>query len=167
MRHSNERPVYAPLFIYTIPFLRPKQLSQCEKFNLRYPSPDLLTTTADKLRYYRYQKALLQQDVADYAGIDRSTYISYEDTNRDAYPPDKLRIIAEFLQVDIINLLDGYNQFLMAQGQNLKALRKERHMTQTELAKLLGVNAGTVKKWERGVVSMSKEKWEKLLQIGG
>ena len=89
-----------------------QDLVEAEKFNIRFPDPSEITETADKLRWYRYRKALLQREVAEYAGIDRSTYIHYEEYGRDYYPLDKMEKIAEILGVPVTELLDEYNRFL-------------------------------------------------------
>ena len=105
--------------------------------------------------------------MADHCGIDRSTYISYEDCARDAYPLDKLAKIAEFLQVDIVDLLDNYNRFIYeGQGQGLKAFRRSRHMTQAELGRMLQTTQSTVKRWEQGQIQMSRRKWERMNEMG-
>lgn len=39
----------------------------------------------------------------------------------------------------------------MNTGETIKKLRKDRHMTQAELGKMLGVAATTVSSWERGI----------------
>jgi transcriptional regulator with XRE-family HTH domain len=127
----------------------------------------LIPTTADKLRYFRYKKALLQKDVAEHVGIDRVTYIKYESDLNKLYDFDVLQEIAEFLGVAVDDLLDDYNRFVCAQGSNLKAMRKSRKITQITLASMLNVNVATVKKWEREQVSMTKKSYEKLLQIRG
>ena len=44
--------------------------------------------------------------MADFAGIDRSTYSSYEEDGRDYYPIDK---IAELFSVPVTELLDEFN----------------------------------------------------------
>ena len=107
-------------------FLRPRKLTDAEKFNIQYPNPAMLTTTADKLRYYRYKKSLLQREVADYAGINESTYIHYENPEHDYYPMDKLDRIAELLEVDITDLLDEYNRFLYdGQGWQIRKIRQK------------------------------------------
>ena len=66
-----------------------------EKFNLRFSDASEITEIADKLRWYRYQKGLRQRDAADYAGIDRSTYIHYEEAGRDFYPKKHMEKLAE------------------------------------------------------------------------
>ena len=49
--------------------------------------------------------------------------------------------------------------------ERLKALRKEKGMTQIELATALGVSGGTVAMWETGRRRPSFEMFEKLTQI--
>lgn len=162
-KQRNGRTIYSPLAIHTFLFLRPKKLTDAEKFNIQYPNPAMLTTTADKLRYYRYKKSLLQREVADYAGINESTYIHYENPEHDYYPVDKLGRIAELLEVDITDLLDEYNRFLYdGQGWQIRKIRKRMGLTQYQLGKLYGVSAGAVKRWESGKVRVTKGTWGKI-----
>lgn len=123
----------------------------------------MLTTTADKLRYYRYKKSLLQREIADYAGINESTYIHYENPEHDYYPVDKLSRIAELLEVKITDLLDEYNRFLYdGQGWQIRKIRKSMRLTQYQFGKLYGVSAGAVKRWESGKVRVTKGTWGKI-----
>lgn len=69
----------APLQILQFPVILPHKFQDAEKFNLQFSDFSEITETADKLRWLRYQKGLRQRDVADYAGIYRSTYIHYEE----------------------------------------------------------------------------------------
>ena len=162
-KQRNGRTIYSPLAIHSFQFLRPKKLTDAEKFNIQYPNPAMLTTTADKLRYYRYKKSLLQREVADYAGINESTYIHYENPEHDYYPIDKLGRIAELLKVDITDLLDEYNRFLYdGQGWQIRKIRKSMGLTQYQFGKLYGVSAEAVKRWESGKVRVTKGTWEKI-----
>ena len=84
----------APLQILKFPVVLPHKFLDAEKFNLRFSDASEITEIADKLRWYRYQKGLRQRDVADYAGIDRSTYIHYEEAGRDFYPKEHMEKLA-------------------------------------------------------------------------
>lgn len=164
-RTTSGGPIYAPMYLHSFPLFAPHTLVEAEKFNIRYPDPSSITKTADKLRWYRYRKALLQRDVADYAGIDRSTYSSYEETGRDYYPIEKMELIAELLEVPVTELLDEFNMFLYnGQGTQVRAKRIALNMTQVEYAKYLGVPLGTLKNWEKDRVQMIKSTWEKLFK---
>ena len=46
----------------------------------------------------RYQNGLRQRDVADYAGIDRSTYVHYEEYGKDSIRQSTWRNRAAFLK---------------------------------------------------------------------
>ncbi|MBS6824056.1 MAG: helix-turn-helix transcriptional regulator [Oscillibacter sp.] len=51
-------------------------------------------------------QGLRQRDVADYAGIDRSTYVHYEEYGKDLYPPEHMEKIAQLFEVPVETLLD-------------------------------------------------------------
>ena len=92
--------------------------------------------------------------------------MSYETGERDYYPPDKLSKIAELLNVDITELLDDYNRFLFdGQGEQIRKFRKRNRLTQADLARMLNVHVGTVKKWEKETVRIMKEIQVVLLRI--
>ena len=67
VRHAIKAVTYAPLYIHSFRLVQPHTLVEAEKFNLRYTDPSQIDNTPDKLRWYRYQKGLLQRDVAEYA----------------------------------------------------------------------------------------------------
>ena len=119
VRNTNGVVSCAPLFIHRFQFLRPHFLADSEKFNTTELGE--LKTTADKLRYYRYKKGLLQRDVADYVGIERTTYHTYEADERNYFPLEILEQIAELLEVTVVDLLDDYSTFLYnGQARQLK-----------------------------------------------
>ena len=153
----------APLQILKFPVVLPHKFLDAEKFNLRFSDASEITEIADKLRWYRYQHGLLQRDVADYAGLDRSTYAGYENTLRDYYPIEKMEKIAELFAVPVTDLLDEFNLFLYnGQGQQIKEMRRRRQMTQAEFARRLGVPLDTLKAWERDRVQICKQTWRRL-----
>ena len=137
---------YSPLLLQSFSFSTPHQLLESEKFNIRYTDPSQITEVADKLRWHRYKKSLLQKDVAHKVGIDRSTYVHYEESGRDYYPIEIMKKIAVLYDVDVTELLDEFNMFLYnGQGEQIRKKRKALNMTQSEYAKMLGVPLGTLK----------------------
>ena len=120
------------------------------EFLQHYPTPDLLTSTAEKLKWYRLKNGYLQSEIADIIEIYRSTYIHYEEPTRKFYELDKLQLLADLYQVDIECLLDDYMLFLYrGQGKQLKAMRKELRLTQRRFADMVGVRYVSLKQWER------------------
>lgn len=125
----------APLQILQFPVILPHKFQDAEKFNLQFSDFSEITETADKLRWLRYQKGLRQRDVADYAGIYRSTYIHYEEYGKDFYSPKHMEKIAQLFEVPVERLLDDYNLFLRnGQGKQIKAIRMKLGLTQREYA---------------------------------
>jgi len=158
--------VCAPLYCSHLHLVKTKLQRDSALCNLRYATHEQIPHTADRLRYFRCQKDIHQSEVADYVGIERSTYIGYENTNRDSYPLDKLTRIAEFLQVTVTDLLDNYNRFLYeGQGQQMKTLRKNLRMTQADFSKQLQTPLGTVKRWEQNQARMTKRTWERMQEV--
>lgn len=155
----------APLLILVFPLLAPKKLFDAQKFNLTYTNPSEITEIADKLRWYRYKKALLQRDVADYAGIELSTYTGYEEYGRDYYPIEHMIRIAELFEVPVDELLDDYNCFLNDDpGMQIKLTRERLELTQKQYAEQLGVSLDKLKNWELGRVRVSKRTWERCFR---
>ena len=142
----------------------PHKFQDAEKFNLQFPDFSEITETADKLRWLRYQKGLRQRDVADYAGIDRSTYVHYEEYGKDLYPPEHMEKIARF-EVPLDTLLDDYNLFLRnGQGEQIKAIRTKLGLTQKQYADKLGISLGNLKHWEQNRKQIFKSTWEKYFK---
>ena len=161
--HSNGVQLYAPMYISSFQLLMPHSLVEADKFNNRFSLDNRPINTSDKLRYFRYKKALLQREVADFAGIDRCTYNSYESKIRDIVPLDKLSLVASIFEVDIVELLDDYNLFIYnGQGRQIKTLRLQLGQTQKEFGEKLKVNTSTVKKWENEKVRISKQSWMRI-----
>lgn len=163
-RNINGRTYYVLLFVFSFSFLHFCKLTEGQRFLEAHPNPEELPHIADKLKWYRYKNMLLQREVAEHAGIDRSTYIHYECAEHDYYPIEKLKRIAEQFEIDVTELLDGYNRFLYdGQGWQIRKIRKDMGLTQYQFGKLHGVSAGAVKRWESESVRVTKGTWERLI----
>lgn len=158
--------VYAPLYIHSFRFLTNFHLRTAQDFLNENPNPQALDTVSDKLKWYRFQNGLQQSDMAKIMEVDRKTYSRYEENVLEAYPLDKLEKASKYFGIDIADLLDEYNLFLYrGQGAQIKGLRKSLGLTQSELAKRLGVSIQKVKNWEREKVRVSRGTFEKLSQF--
>ena len=124
-RYTHETVVYAPFYIHSFQLVQPHTLVEAEKFNIRYSDPSQIDNIPDRLRWHRYRCGLLQRDVADFAGLDRSTYSSYEEIGRDYYPIEKMLRISELFSIPVTDLLDEYNLFLYnGQGEQINKCAK-------------------------------------------
>ena len=153
------------MFIYTFPLLAPHHLLESEKFNIRFPDPSQITETADKLRWYRYRKALLQREIAELIGIDRGTYIRYVEYGHDYYPLEHMEKLAQLYGVPVTELLDDFNLFLYNdQGKQIREIRNRLGLSRKEYAKIIGVHPGSLKKWELNTVRIFKSTWERYFK---
>lgn len=154
----------APLYIHSFRLLLTHTFAETERMMLI--DPEALTTTADKLRYYRHIRGLEQQEVAACVTLHRGTYAGYETSGvRDYYPLDKLSALAELFEIPLEYLLDDYNRFLYeGQGQQVRELRESMGLSRREFADRLGVWPSTVRDWETDSVRMTRQTWERLFQ---
>ena len=65
-----------------------------------YPTPDLLHTTAEKLKWYRLKNGYTQAEVAKMIGVHRSTYIHYEEPSHRLFKLDKLESVANVYKIE-------------------------------------------------------------------
>ena len=150
---------FVPVITFSISY---DKINQNEFLKL-YPTPDMLTCTADKLRWYRLAYGYLQKEIADLTGIYRSTYIHYENTEQKLYDINYLQKIADIYKIDITYLLDDYMMFMYkGQGRQIKALRKSLGLTQDQLADLFGTPKSNVKHWEQERCFMQYENFIKI-----
>lgn len=168
MRQVNGIIQYAPLYIHTFSIVQPKRFKEAQRFNFHFRSVEDIDSMADRLRWFRYKKGMLQKEVAEYLGIERTTYWDYEGVrgDRNYYPPDKIDKLTELYEVSVNDLLDDYNQFLYyGQGEKIRELRGKKGWTQLELAKRLAVSRSTIKRWEHNEVRIFRETWHKLVNV--
>jgi transcriptional regulator with XRE-family HTH domain len=156
---------FAPKYTHRVSLRRAKRQCDTALCNLQYRCVEDIPGTAEKLRWLRCQRNLFQVEVADYAGLERSTYIGYEEGARDSYPPDKLAKIAELFGVSAEDLLDEYNRFLARQGAEVRAIRRECGLSQEQFAATLGASEGAVRRWESGKARMTKGMWERIMVL--
>ncbi len=167
-KHISSETTFAPLCFYNFSLCLPRQIYEAQRFNLQYSDQSKLSSTADKLRWHRYHKGLLQREVAERIGIERTTYIRYEEKEHDYYPLKHMKMLAELFEVPLEDLLDDYNLFLLrGQGTQIKGLRLRQGMTQKEYAQKLGVSLQKLKEWEQDRVRIYKSTWEKHFAQGG
>ncbi len=166
-RYANNVVTFAPFYIHSFRLTAPHKLTEAEKFNIRYTAPSQIDNTPDRLRWYRYQKGLLQADVAAHIGIDRKTYSRYEEGVHEYYPIEIMAKAAELFEVPVTALLDEYNLFLYyGQGEQIRLMREIRGMSVNEFARQLGVHSSNLRRWEKGEKRITKRSWQLLRDRG-
>jgi transcriptional regulator with XRE-family HTH domain len=104
--------------------------------------PHELRTLGDHLRKRRLNLGLLQREAAERIGVDTTTITNWE-LGHTAPALCWLPKVIRFLGYDPQAELETV-------GQSLKRYRQRQGMPQRELANRLGVDPGTLGRWERG-----------------
>ena len=119
----------------------------------------------NRLKELRKEKKLTQKELAEETDIPYRTLQRWEN-GESQIKPEKAEKLANFFGVSIAHLL-GYedNDFEKANQNRLKELRKEKGLTQTDLAELLEVTKLTIHNWENGVFSIKSDRLKMLCEI--
>jgi transcriptional regulator with XRE-family HTH domain len=106
--------------------------------------PKELRTLGDHIRKRRLELGLLQREVADLLGADPQSVNAWE---RNYHQPalHRLQAITAFLGYDLKNASDD-----APLGLRIASKRRRLGLSQKALAESLGIDEGTVSKWERG-----------------
>ena len=107
-----------------------------------------MRTTEDHLRVCRIDRGLLQREAAALLNVKLSTYQSWEQGREPGvrFWPSITAWLGYYPAPKPVTL-----------AERLLAYRRLHGMTQEELAERLGVNAGTVRRWEQG--GEVRKKW--------
>lgn len=157
---------YIPLYILSFNFNNPSKFLLVDKLQNQFENFSEIQNIADKIKWLRHKKGLLQKDVADYLNIDRTSYVAYEKNSRGSYNINHLKKLAELFEIDITQLLDEYNMFLYkGQAKLLKYIRKELNVTQKDFAYMIDMTKHDVSNWEQSRTVLSKNTWKKIKKI--
>lgn len=165
VRNTHQEVQYAPLYVHCFHLVQPHHILEAEKFNIHYSEPDQITNIAVKLRWYRHQKGMLQREVADYIGVNRATYVHYEDGTQELYPAEVMMKLTELYGVSADALLDEYNWFIWrGQGRQVQELRLSKELTILQFAEELNVYPTSIRRWEDESQLMTKSTWERYFK---
>jgi transcriptional regulator with XRE-family HTH domain len=119
--------------------------------------PKILKTLGDHLRKRRFDLGLLQGEVADRLGADNSTInaweLNYHEPSLHRFPA-----IKDFLGYDPDELPED-----APLGLRIAARRRAIGLSQKALADCLGIDEGTVGRWERGDLQRVSRRVKRLL----
>lgn len=113
-------------------------------------------TIGDRIRERRLKLGLSGAELAKRIGIPKSTMFRYEGEYSDNIPIDIIRPLARILQTTPEYLMGWdekntqMNSQAMEYSESLKRLRKQKGITQQELADILCVDKTSISKWENG-----------------
>lgn len=111
-----------------------------------------------KLQERRHYKGMTQKEIAEILGVQRATYAGWE-TGKDIIPLRKLFILANYYQLSmdfLIGLPKTEKKYhskvtkidIEIVASNLKKTRKEKGLTQSDVAKVLQTSQSNIHKYE-------------------
>lgn len=156
-RIKNGAVEYSPLFCVKIRVNNYKHYS----FNTFNGIDD--STFGGAVKKRRIEKHLTIKQVAAEVGISVDTLMRIEKNKYTLYKPDKLNKLCEILDIPTEKICSPYQLFLMNnQGEQILKFRKENHLSQKQLANLLGTKRQRIGAWEKNKNRMPYEVWRKF-----
>lgn len=156
---------YAPLYIHSFRLIAPRRLLQIQSFQKYYQEYGNIETIQERLRWLRYQKGLMQEEVAAFLGIPLVRYktLEYGCVDYIAKPlVDKLSALYNIAPCDF---LDGYSLFLYhGQGKQLRAYRQQYGLSRAAFAKQIHASLSSLSCWETDKKRMHRIQWEKYFK---
>ena len=120
------------------------------------------TTFGGAVKKQRIEKHMTIKQVSNAVGISVDTLMRIEQNKYDLYNTDKLKKLCEVLNLDTQKICSPYQLFLMNnQGEQILKFRKDNHLTQKQLAKLLSTDRQAVSRYENNINLMPYELWIK------
>lgn len=155
-RIKNSKVEYYPLFCIKLRINNYKHYS----FNAFNEIDD--TTFGGAVKKQRIEKHMTIKQVSNAVGISVDTLMRIEQNKYDLYNADKLKKLCEVLNLDTQKICSPYQLFLMNnQGEQILKFRKDNHLTQKQLAKLLSTDRQAVSRYENNINLMPYELWIK------
>lgn len=153
-RTKNGKIEYSPLFCIKLKVNNYKHYS----FNAFNEIDDTIFGGAVKKQ--RIEKHLTIKQVADVVGISVDTLMRIEQNKYDLHNADKLKKLCDFLDLDTQKICSAYQLFLMNnQSEQIIKFRKNNHLTQKQLANILGINRQAISRYENNINTMPYKLW--------
>lgn len=156
-RIKNSALEYAPLFCVRLKVNNYKHYS----FNAFNGIDD--STFGGAIKKQRIEKHLTIKQVAAKVDISVDTLMRIEKNEYTMHKPDKLSKLCEILEIQAEKICSPYQLFLLNnQGEQILKYRYDNHLTQKQLANLLGTKRQRIGAWEKNKNRMPYETWTKF-----
>lgn len=124
------------------------------------------STFGGSVKKRRIEKHLTIKQVAAEVGISIDTLMRIEKNKYTPHKPDKLNKLCEILEIQPEKICSPYQLFLLNnQGEQILKFRKENHLSQKQLANLLGTKRQRIGAWEKNKSRMRYEMWIKFSNL--
>lgn len=117
----------------------------------------------DQFIYYRKLRGYTQEQVGQVIGISGKQYYKYEKRMHQFKDKEKIKAIAEFLQIEEELKLLPHNHKI--DKQQLKKFLIKNDITNTEFSKLIGISRRSIVDWFNKNVEISEDSWRKIKEF--
>lgn len=155
-RIKNGKVEYAPLFCIKF------KVNNYKHYSFNAFNEIDTTTFGGAVKKQRIEKHMTIKQVADAVGISIDTLMRIEQNKYNLHNADKLRKLCNILDLNAQKICSPYQLFLLNnQGEQILKFRKDNHLTQKQLAELLGINRQAISRYENNMNQISYELWIK------
>ena len=138
---------------------------EATEFNRKYCRYEEIGNVADRLRWCRHSKGLIQREAADRMGLSHNVYKALEEGVTQHIQPKIADRLAQFYGVPKTDFIDDYNRFLLdGQAKRILAYRKKLGMGRKSFARHTGIPLSSLREWESGKKTVSRKVWEKYFK---
>jgi len=148
------------------------------ELTLYLPTPDIrlialplsaCKTLGNKIRYYRLEKGLTQEDLAALSGISKTYLVQIEKSNRSDINPLYIERIANALEINPLNFYPfnkgraknkNFIDYIIpptSLGSKIKNLRLKQGLTLKEFTKKVKLSKDCIWRYEKGIAMPSRE----------
>ena len=107
-----------------------------------------------------------QKDVYEKIGIDRSTYIRYENKAATSFELEICNNICKAIGVDTALVYDDYLSFIASEyGTTIRDFRIKHKLTHKKFGDLIGMHPKISARWEKGISKPTRESYNKLKEL--
>lgn len=155
-RIKNGALEYAPLFCVKLKVNNYKHYS----FNAFNGIDD--STFGGAIKKQRIEKHLTIKQIAAKVDISVDTLMRIEKNEYTMHKPDKLSKLCEILEIQAEKICSPWLFLLNNQGEQILKYRYDNHLTQKQLANLLGTVRQAISRYESNINPMPYELWVKF-----
>ncbi|MFV0249759.1 MAG: helix-turn-helix domain-containing protein [Bacilli bacterium] len=135
--------------------------------NKKLPIINKQSELGKKIKYYRRLNDIKQTELADLLNVSRDKIMAVENNKNIKYYDKKfVQAIIDKIDAEPLKKSNTYIGFLLDNpSQKIIEYRLKENISKTELAKRMKVSYTTIKRWEYGMNTMSKEHYKRFKEL--
>lgn len=125
-----------------------------------------MSTVGGRIKHYRLMKGLKQKDIYEKIGIDKSTYIHYENKVTTSFELELCNKICKAIGIEPELVYDDYLSFIASDfGTTIRDFRKKHKLTHGKFGALICMHPKVSARWEKGKSKPTRASYEKIKEL--